>query len=176
MSENIKHGDRMVVAKRIAEFRKGAVRMSVEEFANLTGISVKRLMDVESGKGSLKLSELCALADTFGVSMDYFLGIHRFPHPVVRCKQEAEFWMRIEHMTEEELKRFLEETMKQWGKEYEEVETVCYGEKKKWDSREEAKDFFRKAMAGSEGSEHQRYERIFEKLCLGMKVCSDEVE
>ena len=175
MSENAKHGDRMVVAKRIAEFRQEIVKVSVEEFANLTGIKVRKIKDLESGRRGLNLKDLCALADTFGVSMDYFLGKHRYPHPVVCNEQEAEFWVRVEHMTEGELKLFLEDTMKQW-RECEEVETICYGKRETWESREEAKDFFRQAMAGSEGSEHQRYETIYEKLCLGMTVCSDEVD
>lgn len=54
------------------------------------------------------------------------------------------------------------------------VKTICYGEEKVWDSREEAMDFFFQGMMASEGSEQQRYNNIYLKLRLGMEVCSDE--
>ena len=54
------------------------------------------------------------------------------------------------------------------------VTTVCYGEKEIWDSREDAVSFFLQAMAGSEGSERDRYVTIYTKLISGSKVCSDE--
>lgn len=54
------------------------------------------------------------------------------------------------------------------------VKTICYGEEKVWDSREEAMDFFFQGMMASEGSERQRYTNIYLKLQLGMEVCSDE--
>ena len=54
------------------------------------------------------------------------------------------------------------------------VTTVCYCEKEIWDSREDAVDFFLQAMAGSEGSERDRYVTIYAKLISGSDVCSDE--
>ena len=54
------------------------------------------------------------------------------------------------------------------------VTTVCYGEKEIWDSREDAVSFFLQAMAGSEGSERDRYVTIYAKLISGSDVCSDE--
>ena len=54
------------------------------------------------------------------------------------------------------------------------VTTICYGEEKKWDNREEAKEFFMDAMSASEGSEHDRYFSIYEQLCAGEMICSDE--
>ena len=54
------------------------------------------------------------------------------------------------------------------------VTTVCYGEKEIWDSREDAVSFFLQAMAGSEGSERDRYVTIYTKLISGSDVCSDE--
>ncbi len=58
----------------------------------------------------------------------------------------------------------------------EQITTICYGKKDTWQSREEAQAFFLKAMAGSEGSEQERYATIYTQLCLGMIECSDEVE
>ena len=57
----------------------------------------------------------------------------------------------------------------------EQITTICYGKKDTWQSREEAQVFFLKAMAGSEGSEQERYATIYTQLCLGMTECRDEV-
>ena len=54
------------------------------------------------------------------------------------------------------------------------VTTVCYGQKKVWDSREEAADFFLEAIAGSEGAECERYTTIYTKLLEGLAVCADD--
>ena len=54
------------------------------------------------------------------------------------------------------------------------VKTICYGKEKIWDSRKEAADFFREAVAGNEGSECERYIRIYAELLMGKPVCSDE--
>jgi hypothetical protein len=54
------------------------------------------------------------------------------------------------------------------------VTTVCYGEKKVWDSRKEAADFFLQAIAGTEGAECERYTTIYTKLVSGLEVCSDD--
>ncbi len=56
------------------------------------------------------------------------------------------------------------------------ITTICYGQKDTWQSRDEAKAFFLKAIAMSEGSEQQRYAAIYTQLCLGKTECSDEVE
>ena len=58
----------------------------------------------------------------------------------------------------------------------ESVTTICYGKKDTWSSREEAQAFFLKAMAGSDGSERERYTNIYMPLCMGMTECSDEVD
>lgn len=54
------------------------------------------------------------------------------------------------------------------------VTTVCYGESRHWESREEAKAFFLDCMMASEGSEQQRYTTIYSKLCEGFAVCDDD--
>ena len=56
------------------------------------------------------------------------------------------------------------------------VTTVCYGQKKVWDSREEAADFFLEAIASSEGAECERYTTIYTKLIEGLAVCSDDAD
>ena len=53
------------------------------------------------------------------------------------------------------------------------VKTVCYGEEKIWDNREEAAGFFLEGMAMSEGSEQARYTKIYSELMAGMEVCTD---
>ena len=56
------------------------------------------------------------------------------------------------------------------------VTTVCYGEKRVWNDREEAKAFFLEAMMNSDGSEHDRYSSIYIQLMNGLSYCTDEDE
>lgn len=53
------------------------------------------------------------------------------------------------------------------------VRTICYGKEDVWDSRKEAADFFLRAIAGSEGSECERYTKIYTELLMGKAVCTD---
>lgn len=54
------------------------------------------------------------------------------------------------------------------------ITTVCYGQMKNWNSREEAIRFFRKGIANSEGSEQERYTKIVMQLEAGKTCCTDE--
>lgn len=54
------------------------------------------------------------------------------------------------------------------------VKVTCYGKSETWDSRKEAADFYLKAIAGSEGSECERYTKIYTELLMGLSECSDE--
>lgn len=54
------------------------------------------------------------------------------------------------------------------------VTTVCYGEKQVWISRKDAMDFFLDGMMNSEGSEAERYTRIYTQLCEGSTFATDE--
>ncbi len=54
------------------------------------------------------------------------------------------------------------------------VKTICYGKEDVWDSRKEAEDFFLQAMMSSDGSERDRYTKIYTELILGKEVCTDE--
>ena len=54
------------------------------------------------------------------------------------------------------------------------VKTICYGEEKVWDNRDEASAFFLKGMSMSEGSEQSRYTKIYTEIMMGMAVCTDE--
>lgn len=56
------------------------------------------------------------------------------------------------------------------------VTTVCYGERKVWDSRKEAAAFFLQGMTATEGSECERYTAIYTKLMMGLEVCSDDAD
>lgn len=53
------------------------------------------------------------------------------------------------------------------------VTTVCYGEKKVWDSRKEAADFFLHTIAGTEGGVRTLYHDLY-KAGIGIEVCSDD--
>lgn len=54
------------------------------------------------------------------------------------------------------------------------VKITCYGKEETWDSRKEAADFYLKALAGSEGSECERYTKIYTELLMGLSECTDE--
>ena len=54
------------------------------------------------------------------------------------------------------------------------VTTICYRQKREWDSREEAMNFFFDGTMCCEGAERDRYATILSKLISGLKVCSDE--
>lgn len=56
------------------------------------------------------------------------------------------------------------------------VKTICYGREEVWDSRDDAMEFYLKAMAGSEGSEQERYATIVAELAMGKAVCTDGEE
>ena len=54
--------------------------------------------------------------------------------------------------------------------------TICYGHREYWRSRKEAADFFFEGLCATEGSESERYSKIYAELICGKTVCSDEYE
>lgn len=54
------------------------------------------------------------------------------------------------------------------------VKTVCYGEERVFDDRQEAVDFYENCLLNSEGSERERYLEILIDLRSGKAVCRDE--
>ena len=56
------------------------------------------------------------------------------------------------------------------------VITVCYGKREYWRSRKEAADHFFEGLCATEGSECERYSKIYAELIRGETVCSDEYE
>lgn len=54
------------------------------------------------------------------------------------------------------------------------VTTVCYGERREWDDRQEAIKFFSECFIMSEGSERERYATIYHALVSGEMYCTDE--
>lgn len=54
------------------------------------------------------------------------------------------------------------------------VKTICYGKIEVWKSRREAEQCFLEAMISSDGSERDRYTKIYTKLKMGMALCTDE--
>ena len=56
------------------------------------------------------------------------------------------------------------------------VITVCYGQREYWRSRKQAAEYFLDGMNATEGSESERYSKIYAELICGKKVCSDEYE
>ena len=54
--------------------------------------------------------------------------------------------------------------------------TICYGHREYWRSRKEAADYFLEGLCATEGSESERYSKIYAELICGKTVCSDENE
>ena len=54
--------------------------------------------------------------------------------------------------------------------------TICYGHREYWRSRKEAADYFLEGLCATEGSESERYSKIYAELICGKTVCSDEYE
>ena len=54
--------------------------------------------------------------------------------------------------------------------------TICYGHREYWRSRKEAADYFLEGISASDGSECERYSKIYAELICGKTVCSDEYE
>ena len=53
------------------------------------------------------------------------------------------------------------------------VTTVCNGQKRVWDSREDAKSHFLEALMNSDGEEYDRYSGIYIQLQNGLSYCTD---
>ena len=54
--------------------------------------------------------------------------------------------------------------------------TVCYGQREYWRSRKEAVDYFLEGISASDGSECERYSKIYVELICGKNVCTDEYD
>ena len=54
------------------------------------------------------------------------------------------------------------------------ITITCYGKTEKWNNRQAAINHFLSCMMSSEGSEQERYSRIYMQLLDGATVCSDE--
>ena len=57
-----------------------------------------------------------------------------------------------------------------------EVTTVCKGERRVWNDREDAQSFFLEMMMSTDGEEHERAECIYIQLINGLDICSDDEE
>ena len=165
-----------IVNERIREYREVALQISREEMAEAVGIECSRLKEIEDKKSEATLKEVLKIADKYEVCLDYFLGRRRFPMSVNANLEEAKMWTAMEHLSREDMDVVIKAIKTSLNETDDEVTTVCYGKEEKWESREAAKGFFLRAMAGSEGSEHERYSNIYVQLCTGEKVCRDEVD
>lgn len=54
------------------------------------------------------------------------------------------------------------------------IRTVCYGQEKDFNSREEAERFYLDCIMWSDGSERDRYYTILVALIQGENYCTDE--
>lgn len=165
-----------IVNERIREYREVALQISCEEMAEAVGMECSRLQEIEDKKVEATLKEVLKIADKYEVCLDYFLGRRRFPMSVNANMEEMKMWTAMEHLSREEMETVIKAIKVSLNETDDEVTTICYGKEEKWESREKAMDFFLRAMAGSEGSEHERYSNIYVQLSMGEKICRDEVE
>lgn len=56
------------------------------------------------------------------------------------------------------------------------VITVCYGNREYWKSRKEAADYYLEGISATDGSECERYSKIYTELICGKAVCTDEID
>lgn len=56
------------------------------------------------------------------------------------------------------------------------ITITCYGKTETWDDRKKAIDFYKEAVAWSDGCERERYMNILLGLYNGDMVCSDGVD
>lgn len=54
------------------------------------------------------------------------------------------------------------------------VTVICNGQKEVWSSRKKAMDFYFEGMMSCDGSEGERYAKIYGDLASGAKVATDE--
>ncbi len=57
-----------------------------------------------------------------------------------------------------------------------EVTTVCRGERRVWNDREEAQSYFLEAMFLTDGEIREHYECVYIQLIHGLDICSDDEE
>lgn len=96
-----------IVNRRFKEFRE-ILKLSEEEFAERTGIKSDRLKKIEDGGARVKVQEVLAVSDCFGVSNDYLLGFEEKPRPVFHSEWEELLWRRLQKLSEGELQKVIE--------------------------------------------------------------------
>lgn len=69
---------KQLFSKRIYELRKQR-KLSQKELGQAVGLSHKAISTIESGSRSTTIEKLVLLADFFGVSADYLLGLRDKP-------------------------------------------------------------------------------------------------
>lgn len=62
-----------ILAKRLKELREGR-RIYQRELGEMLGLSFRGYQNYETGQSEPKLATLIALADYYGVSIDYLVG------------------------------------------------------------------------------------------------------
>lgn len=89
---------------RIREIRK-ALKRSGTDVANKLGISSPYYYDIEKGKRNLNAELAVKLAEIFGVSVDYLLGVDD-TEPVESSRNELEFLRKLDLSDKELLDQF----------------------------------------------------------------------
>lgn len=89
-----------VFSQRMKEFMD-LLELTPEQVSEKSGVAVKRLNSILAGSKP-RLSEVQGIAMAYGVTMDYFVGLTKYPHPVLQTEIERKFVSLLEQMSDEE--------------------------------------------------------------------------
>ncbi|GHU75091.1 transcriptional regulator [Clostridia bacterium] len=79
--------DKMIFSSRLKDLREKN-KIKQKEIADGLGLTQTQISDLENGKTTTSLERIYALADYFGVSIDYLVG--RSDEPKVYTKKDGE--------------------------------------------------------------------------------------
>lgn len=99
----IRWGDKM---NRIREVRK-AKKLSQTELAEMLHVHQTAVSQWENGKTEPDMDNLCRIADIFGVTVDYLLGVDTQSHTIDEQLSEIDFALsgELRNLSDDEKKR-----------------------------------------------------------------------
>lgn len=92
---------------RFKEYRE-YLGLSIPAFSEKTGLTERRLKNIESGKARVRVDVAINVSNAFNVSMDYLLGRIDDPLPKFWSEDDRNFLEHVRNLTPESKKAFLE--------------------------------------------------------------------
>lgn len=84
-----------IVGERLVEF-SNLLKLDEKAFADACGIRENRMNKLMKGEGNIKVEEIIAIQNRFGVSADYLLGLYSHPFPELRNKEQRNYMINSE--------------------------------------------------------------------------------